>query len=95
VVTRATDMLVSTDPRGYVGCCAAAGDMDHRALLSAIRAPTLIIAGLLDSATPLEVHEFIRNSITGAELMTLPAAHLSNIERPETYTATALRFLLG
>ena len=93
-VTRATDMLVSTDPEGYVGCCAAVRDMDHRALLSAIQAPTLIIAGLLNSATPLEMHEFIRNNIAGAQLMTLPAAHLSNIERPETYTATALGFLL-
>ena len=35
-VTRATEMLVSTDPEGYVGCCAAVRDMDHRALLSAI-----------------------------------------------------------
>jgi 3-oxoadipate enol-lactonase len=93
-VARATEMLVSTDPEGYVGCCAAVRDMDHRALLSAIQAPTLVIAGLLDSATPLEVHDFICNNITGAQLMILPAAHLSNIERPETYTAAALKFLL-
>ena len=63
--------------------------------LSAIQAPTLVIAGVLDFATPLGVHEFIRNNIAGAQLMTLPTAHLSNIERPETYTATALRFLLS
>ena len=93
-VARATEMLVSTDPEGYVGCCAVVRDMDHRALLSAIQAPTLVIAGLLDSATSLGVHEFIRNNIAGAQLMTLPAAHVSNIERPETYIATALRFLL-
>ena len=52
-VARATEMLVSTDPEGYVGCCAVVRDMDHRALLSAIQGPTLVIAGLLDSATSL------------------------------------------
>ena len=40
-VARAIKMLISTDPEGYVGCCAAVRDMDHRPLLSAIKAPTL------------------------------------------------------
>ena len=92
-VTCATEMLVSTDPEGYVGCCAAVRDMDHRALLSAIQAPTLVIAGLLDYATPLEMHEFIYKQIAGAELRSLRASHLSNIELPEEFSATVLQFM--
>ena len=87
-VARAIKMLISTDPEGYVGCCAAVRDMDHRPLLSAIKAPTLIIAGLLDSATPLELHEFIYNHIAGAEMRSLRASHLSNIEQPDEFSAT-------
>ena len=92
-VTWATEMLVSTDPEGYVGCCAAVRDMDHRALLPAIQSPTLVIAGLLDYATPLEMHEFIYKQIKGAELRSLRASHLSNIEQPDEFSATVLQFV--
>jgi 3-oxoadipate enol-lactonase len=92
-VARATEMLIATDLEGYMGCCAAVRDMDHRALLSAIQAPTLIIAGLLDSATPLEAHEFIHNQIAGAHLRSLRAAHLSNIEQPDEFGAMVVQFM--
>ena len=92
-VARATEMLIATDLEGYVGCCAAVRGMDHRALLSKINAPTLLIAGLLDAATPIEAHEFIRSRISGARLAILEAAHLSNIEQSDAYTDTVLQFL--
>ena len=92
-VARATEMLTATDLEGYVGCCAAVRGMDHRALLSKINAPTLLIAGLLDAATPIEAHEFIRSRISGARLAILEAAHLSNIEQSDAYTDTVLQFL--
>ena len=92
-ITRATEMIVSTNPEGYVGCCAAVRDMDHRAMLSAIQASTLVIAGLLDFATPLEAHEFIYNRIAGAQLKSLRASHLSNIEQPDEFSATVLQFM--
>jgi len=92
-VALATKMLTATNSEGYVACCAAIRDMDHRALLSNIKAPTLIIAGLLDAATPLGMHEFIRSQIAAAKLTTLNAAHLSNIEQPEAYTDAVLQFL--
>ena len=92
-IAQATEMLLSTDLEGYVGCCAAVRDMDHRALLSAIKAPTLIIAGLFDSATPLEVHEFIYKQIAGAKMRSLRASHLSNIEQPDEFSDTVLQFM--
>jgi 3-oxoadipate enol-lactonase len=92
-VTRATEMLIATNPDGYIGCCAAIRDMDHRALLSKISAQTLIIAGSLDVATPVDGHEFICSQVQGAKLAILAAAHLSNIEQPDAYTRTVLNFL--
>jgi 3-oxoadipate enol-lactonase len=94
-IARATGMLLKTSPEGYVGCCAAIRDMDHRALLSKIIAPTLIIAGRLDAATPVDRHKFIRDQIAGAGLAILEAAHLSNMEQPDAYTDTVMQFLLS
>jgi 3-oxoadipate enol-lactonase len=92
-VVRATEMLIATDPKGYAGCCAAVRDMDHRTMLSKIDAPTLVIAGRLDAATPIEAHEFIRNRIPRARMAILEAAHLSNVEQPDSYTDIVLQFL--
>jgi 3-oxoadipate enol-lactonase len=67
--------------------------MDHRELLPKIRAPTLVIAGKHDPATPVEASEYIKSRIPGATLTLLDVAHLSNIEQPEAYTNVVLDFL--
>jgi len=94
VIARMTEMFLKTDLEGYVGCCEAIRDMDHRKLLRKVEVPTLIIAGRLDAATPLEMHELIRQQIPGAKLTVLEASHLSNVEQPEAYTEVVLEFLL-
>jgi 3-oxoadipate enol-lactonase len=93
-IARMAEMFAKTDLEGYLGCCAAIRDMDHRALLAKISAPTLVIAGRLDVGTPPPLNEFIRDHIPGAQLATIEAAHISNVEQPEAYTAAALGFLL-
>lgn len=86
-VEKAARMLHETDPEGYAGCCAAIRDMDLRDRLGAIRAPTLIISGAEDPATPPEHGELIHTSIPGAGFEVIPdASHLANIERPEVVT---------
>ena len=93
-VEKAARMLRGTDPEGYAGCCAAIRDMDLRSRLSGITAPTLIIAGTEDPATPPEHGELIRESIPGSEFEVLPeASHLANIERPEVVTRAILGHL--
>ena len=42
----------ATDPVGYAGCCAALRDSDLRTEVAAIVAPTLVIGGEFDQATP-------------------------------------------
>lgn len=90
---RATFLATNVD--GYIGCCEAIRDMDHRELLPKIKAPTLVIAGSLDPATPPVMNEYIRDHIPGAKLATLEAAHIANVEQPQIYSDTVLGFLLG
>ena len=67
--------------------------MDHRAVLPKIAAPTLVIAGAHDVATtPATAREFVRDRVPGAKLIVLDAAHISNIEQADKYTAAALEF---
>jgi 3-oxoadipate enol-lactonase/4-carboxymuconolactone decarboxylase len=69
--------------------------MDHTSLLSGIGIPTLVIAGDRDVSTPWTGNgEVLAASIPNATAVHLPAAHLSNIERPRSFTAALLDFLL-
>ena len=86
-------MFLATDPEGYVGCCEAIRDMDHRGLLPKIKAPTLIIAGKHDPATTVAQAEYLRDHIPGAKMIVLDAAHISNVEQPQAYTKAVLDFL--
>jgi len=88
-------MFLATDAEGYIGCGEAIRDMDHRPLLSKITAPTLVIAGRHDPATPLEANEYIREHIPGANIAVLEAAHIANMEQPQAYADTVLGFLLA
>jgi 3-oxoadipate enol-lactonase/4-carboxymuconolactone decarboxylase len=88
------NVLLATDATGYAGCCAALRDVDNRQLLLQIRVPTLVIAGDRDVSTPWDGHgEILARDIAGARAVRLPAAHLSNLERPRSFTAALLDFL--
>lgn len=92
-VERIAAMLRATPAEGYAACCAAVRDMDQRAAIAAIRAPTLVIAGSHDLATPPDHARLIAARIAGAELVELDAAHLSNIEQADAFTRHLLGFL--
>jgi 3-oxoadipate enol-lactonase len=88
-----SEILLKTPIEGYIGCCEAIAAMDHREILSKIKAPVLVIAGKQDPATTVENAEFIRDRVAGSKLIVLDAAHISNVELPDVYTKTALEFL--
>jgi 3-oxoadipate enol-lactonase len=92
-VARLTKTFLATPIEGYIGCCEAIRDMDHREALGKITAPTLVIAGKYDPATNVEACEFIRSHIRGANMAIFDAAHISNVEQPAAYTAKVLEFL--
>src|SRR5271170_5885447 len=61
-------VFLGTDPVGYLGCCAALRDMNHGDLIKQIKAPTLVISGDRDVATPWSGHgERLAQEIPGAK----------------------------
>ncbi len=87
--------LAATDPRGYVGCCAAIRDVDLRESLGAIRAPTLVVSGTVDEATPVQDAHFLAERIAAAAYVELQAAHISNVEQAAQFNSALLGFLEG
>jgi 3-oxoadipate enol-lactonase len=84
VAARLRSMLTASDPEGYASCCEAVASMDLREQLPAIAAPTLVISGADDPATPVELQEEIASGIAGARHeVVAPAAHLAAIEQAE------------
>jgi 3-oxoadipate enol-lactonase/4-carboxymuconolactone decarboxylase len=94
-VAWARRVLLATDPVGYAGCCAAVRDLNFTSALGAIRTPTLVIAGDLDESMPWDGHgRVLSSAIPGATVVRLPAAHVSNLERPRSFSAALFDFLL-
>ena len=78
---------------GYLGCCAALRDEDLREAISRIACPVLLIAGSTDAATPPDGLHFVHQAIPGSKMLTLDAAHLSNVEQSEAFTSAVMGFL--
>jgi 3-oxoadipate enol-lactonase len=88
------NVLMSTNPLGYAGCCAAIRDMDQTGSLDRISVPVLVIAGDHDTSLPWGGHgEVLAQRIGGAHAVHLPTAHLSNVERPDEFNRSLLNFL--
>jgi len=84
-------MLVAADPAGYAACCGAIERMDLRHELARIAAPTLVISGADDLATPVEHQRLIAEAIPGARHEVVsPAGHVAAVER-----AGAVNRLIG
>jgi 3-oxoadipate enol-lactonase len=93
VVARMRAMVTETPAEGYAACCGAIERMDLVPQLGSIRAPTLVIAGTDDPATPPAHAEIIAEHIPGCRMELVPAAHLANYERPVEVTRLILSHL--
>ncbi len=80
--------FLSTSPTGYSGCGAAIRDMALLDRLGEITAPTLVVIGTFDQATPLKGNgEFILAGIAGSKMAEVPGAHISPIGAPAEIAA--------
>jgi 3-oxoadipate enol-lactonase len=90
------EMITGTSDEGYAGCCEAIAAMDLRADLPTITAPTMVISGADDPATPPSHAEIIADAIAGATLRVVPhAAHLATVEQPAAIADLLLRHFGG
>lgn len=95
-VEAALAMLEATPEEGYAGCCEAIAGMDLRDALAQITAPTLVIAGADDPATPPSHGEAIVSHLSDARLeVVADAAHLAALEQPEAIAALLTAHLSG
>ena len=78
---------------GYLGCCAALRDEDLREALGSVGCPVLAVAGAEDRATAPELLQFVHERLPRSRLVTLDAAHLSNVEQATAFTASLSTFL--
>lgn len=93
ITARLKQMLLDTPAQGYVACCEALSKLDLRDQLPRITAPTLVIAGRQDVATPVAAGELIRSLIPGASMTLFDAAHISNVEQSHNFTEAVVGFL--
>ena len=90
------EMLLANDPPCYAGHCHALISGSSKPDQPHIKCPTLILVGDQDSVTPLANARAIAAAVPSAKIRIVPAtAHLTMLERPETFNAALVEFLAG
>ncbi|MFG2605968.1 alpha/beta fold hydrolase [Streptomyces sp. NPDC048514] len=69
--------LAGADPTGYAACCDAVASCDLVLDLPRVTAPTLVVTGARDVATPASHAEELAAGIPGARLVTVGSGHLT------------------
>lgn len=88
------DMLLATDPEGWMGAGAAIAGTDFYTPTAGLTLPTLALAGIRDGATPPDLARETADLILGSRFQLIRGAgHLPMVEQPEAFT-TALRNFL-
>ena len=86
--------LRATRPEHFATACGALARFDRRAELGTIRNPTLVVAGLRDTATPPALSYELVAGIPGAMLVELPqGGHSPHIQDPEGFCQAIKPFL--
>jgi len=95
VITRVTEMVLNTDPRGAAAAQRGmAVRRDYSGDLENISVPTLIIAGRDDGVRTPEDADFIQRGIKGSQLAVIDdAGHLMNMEQAEKFNHVLIGFL--
>jgi 3-oxoadipate enol-lactonase len=88
VVQQCVDVFLASDIAAYAETCRMLGACDLRSSLSRIRAPTRIVVGEEDYATPVKMAEDLHAALAGSSLTVLPKArHLTPLEVPRAIAA--------
>lgn len=92
-VERVCEIFVKTDSAAHAAASRALGGLDARARLADVKAPTWVLVGEEDYATPPEMSQALADGITGAKLRVLEKTrHLSLLERADLWPELASFF---
>ena len=92
-VERVSRIFLRTSSAAHAAASTAMGELDSRRLLPAVSAPTLVLVGEDDYATPPAMAEQVAAAIPDASLTVLPALrHMSLVERPGLSEVVRERF---
>lgn len=95
-VARIRDRLLQNDPSNWAAAWEAVAEHDALDRLKTVRAPTLVVAGEADAATPLAAKHAIANAIPDSRLEILAGApHMLQIERADDFADLVSGFLAG
>lgn len=89
------DDLARADAEGYAACCKALAEADLRPQIGDIKLPLLVVAGDADPVTTVADAKAIVADCANAQLKTLHASHISNLEQPQAFSQALSRFLRG
>ncbi|WP_436771479.1 bifunctional 3-oxoadipate enol-lactonase/4-carboxymuconolactone decarboxylase PcaDC [Yinghuangia sp. YIM S09857] len=85
---RLVQAMRGVDPRGYAACCEAIAEYDLRADLPRVSAPTLVVGGREDPATPPQHARELADGVGESTLVEIAnASHLANVEQPDRVLA--------
>ena len=65
------------------------------ARLDDLHTPLLVMVGELDDAATNDAMRHLARRVSGARLVTFPAAHMVNLEQPEPFNAVLGEFLVS
>ncbi len=87
-------MMLLQSPRAVAAASRGMGARpDSRDQLSRFALPTLVVVGAEDPITPVEKARQMAELVKGSQLVVIPdAAHLPNLEQPETFKAALEAF---
>lgn len=80
IVSHIAGIFEQTDSHVHVAACRALGSLDARNLLPRIIAPTLVMTGSDDMATPVEMGQQVADMTHDASFHVVPGGHFAVIE---------------
>jgi 3-oxoadipate enol-lactonase len=88
------DLFLKNDVECYAATCEMLGQADLRSSLASITAPTVVIVGEEDAATPVDMSRALHKAIKGSTLSIVPSArHLTPVEKPKEVAALLAQLL--
>ena len=95
VAAHVTAMMQATDPEGAAAALRGRAERPpYESTLASLTVPTLVVVGSEDAFTTREQAEHMRDLVQGSELVWLAGVgHMPNLESPELFNATLIRWL--